>query len=109
MRLLTPILIGVLIAFAGCDNSGIVDVVDPAGNPVAGASVTPVTASMNGNAVTADGKGEALIPTSMGVQATHWVSVSKAGFTAVQVPVPKAWPLRVTLAPAAASQTAPRP
>ena len=110
MRPLTTILILALSALAGCDNAGVVDVVDPAGNPLGGAAVAPVTASMNGTAVTADGKGEARIPTSMGGQAAQWVSVSKAGFTAVQVPVPAAWPLRVTLVPAAAaSQPATRP
>ena len=110
MRLPLTVLITALAVLAGCYKSGVVDVVDPAGNPVCGAAVAPVTASMTGAAVAVDAKGEAQIPTSIGPQVTQWVSVSKAGFTAIQVRVPKAWPLRVTLVPApAASQPATRP
>jgi hypothetical protein len=82
-------------------------VVDPAGNPVPGAAVSPVTASMNGQATLTDANGEAFVPPTIGyVQGTEWVSISKRGFNGVQVAVPDQWPLRVALSVASAVTSA---
>jgi hypothetical protein len=93
-----PLLIAIVaLILAGC--SGRVQVVDPAGKPVQGAQVAPVTLSMNGAAAATDAKGEAEIPLSIGGQSTKWVNVSKAGFQSQQIAIPANWPLKVVLKP----------
>ncbi len=95
MRLLAIAILA--LTAVGC--TGRVQVVDPAGKPVQGAQVTPVTASMNGNPKTTDTNGEASVPLSMGGQETKWVNVSKPGSQSQQVSVPAKWPLKVVLSP----------
>jgi hypothetical protein len=86
-----------LLTIAGCE--GRVQVFDPAGKPVAGAQVAPVSLSMNGAATPTDDRGEASVSLRVGGQDTKWVAVSKQGFEPQQVPVPAKWPLKVILQP----------
>jgi hypothetical protein len=97
MRILTLVLVA--LAAIGCVK-GRVQVVEPGGRPIQGADVVAVSASMNGDVVTTDAKGEAEIPLSLGAQQTKWVNVSKPGFESRQVELPAKWPLKVPLQPA---------
>ena len=97
MRLLLTALIG-LTLLGGCRER--VQVVDPAGRPVEGARVAPVTLSMNGAAEMTDARGEATVLLKIGLQDTKWVNVSKQGFEPQQVNVPAQWPLKVVMRPA---------
>src|SRR5687768_261978 len=54
---------------------GSVLVVDPAGKPVVGAEVHPVSLSMDGRRVLTDARGEASVPLRVGLQQTKWVAV----------------------------------
>jgi hypothetical protein len=72
-------------------------VVDQSGHPVAGAAVSPVTASMNGTPIKTNANGEAYVPTTIGFQAVQWVIVAKPGFDTMQTAVTDQWPLRIAL------------
>lgn len=85
------------LTLIGCNQR--VQVVDPAGKPVQGAQVAPVTPSITGTPATTDAKGETSVSLSIRTQKTQWVSVSKTGFASQQVPIPASWPLKVVLQP----------
>ncbi len=88
----------VAVFFAACRVSPDVVVVDTTGAPVVGAKVEPVTASMNGEVVLTDGKGEARMGNY--VQEILWLRVRKEGFAAQEsVDFTKPKPIRVVLKP----------
>jgi hypothetical protein len=77
----------------------VVQVVDPAGTPVAGARVEPVSPSINGVPVMTDKNGEAVVPKFIGQQ-TKWINVSKPGFqTTPNLELPAKWPWKLVLKP----------
>lgn len=87
-----------ILTLIGCGKREVIKVVDPAGRPIAGANVEAVSPSMNAGPNITDGHGECVLPSNM--QGVQWVQISKAGFEAIQVDIPKTWPLCVTLKPA---------
>ena len=89
------ILLGAVVGLAGC--SGLVQVVDPAGQPVVGAEVLAVSLSMTAGPNITDGQGEAFLPGNL--QNVKWVQVSKPWYRTVQVEVTETWPLHVMLEP----------
>ncbi len=97
MRPLHLFILFAIFLAAGCVDRRVVQVVDAAGKPVAGAMVEAVSLSMNTGPNTTDATGEAELPSN--VQGARWIAVSKAGFERACVDVPKQWPLRVTLKP----------
>jgi hypothetical protein len=103
MKRLIATAFSLLIACAGCGTHAVI-VTDAAGNPIAGADVSPVGLSVNGAAVKTDAKGEASVPDNAGGQDAKWINVSKAGYAPVQIDVSAAWPQRVTLTTGPATQ-----
>ena len=94
------ILLAAVVGLAGC--SGLVQVVDPDGRPVAGAEVTAVSLSMTAGPNITDGQGEAYLPGN--IQDVQWVQVAKPWHRTVQVDLPETWPLRVMLVPTPGSR-----
>jgi hypothetical protein len=106
MRLLAVSLIAASLACAGC--SGPVLVHDSAGKPIAGATVVPIGPLFRGVAATTDADGKALVGIHVSGK-TERVSVTKAGFNPVELPVPERWPLEVVLVRSGALVAGTRP
>lgn len=87
------------VCLVGCSSREAVQVIDPSGQPIAGANVVAVSLSMNAGPIATDAQGKAELPAN--VQGTRWIEVSKNGFETTRVDVPKAWPARITLKPLA--------
>ena len=88
-------------AAGGCSLSGPtleVIVTDPAGTPIAGASVYPVSPSFNGPPKLTNAAGTATISAKM-IQNVEWVGVRADGFAPRQLAVSTGSPLRATLSP----------
>lgn len=97
-NLTTRLLAGLCTALLLACQSADVVVLDDKGAPLAGATVEPVTPSINHPALTTNAKGEASFSAS--VQKIETINVRKAGFkdqTGIKVSGTK--PLRVTLSP----------
>lgn len=78
MKRLPILLVLVGFALASCTRPEVV-VVDAAGMPIEGATVQPITLSMNGPSKLTDRKG-AVIISERGAQPVKWVSVTKKGY-----------------------------
>ncbi len=77
----TSILSGILFllfALVACAKPNVI-VVDSKGNPIKGASVEPITLSMNLASKLTDKDGKVEI-TKGAIQKTEWISVTKAGY-----------------------------
>ena len=88
-------------AASGCYLSGPtleVIVTDPAGAPIAGASVHPVSPSFTGPPKLTDASGIAVVPLKA-IQDVQWVSVKAPGFDSKEVPLLHDTSLRITLSP----------
>lgn len=90
------VLMVVAVGLAGCPQ-GLVQVVDPAGNPVEGADVMAVSLGAITGPNTTNGSGETYVPHNM--HDVKWIQVSKPWHRTVQVDLPETWPLRVLLVP----------
>jgi hypothetical protein len=94
MKLKTIFIITLIILLlCGCGNQ--VQVVDMAGLPIKGATVTPVSLSINGAPTTTDASGFATLSSS--IQEIKWIQVDCIGYKMIQVPVPTKYPLVITL------------
>ena len=85
-----------MCALVACAKPNVI-VVDSKGNPIKGASVEPITLSMNLPAKLTDKDGKIEI-TKGAIQKTEWISVTKAGYVSsghIKFDQPK--PIKVTL------------
>ena len=85
-----------LLTLAACAKPNVI-VVDSKGDPIKGASVEPITQSVNLPPKLSDENGEVEISKG-GIQKTEWISVSKAGYVSsghIKFDQPK--PIKVTL------------
>lgn len=95
----TPILSGILfllLALVACPRPNVI-VVDSKGKPIKGASVEPITLSMNLAPKLTDKDGKVEI-TNGAIQKTEWISVTKAGYVSsghIEFDQPK--PIKVIL------------
>ena len=85
-----------VLAIASCRQPNVI-VVDSAGTAIEGASVESISLSINGSSSLTDKNGAVNISEG-GVQATEWISVTKAGYIDsghIKFNQPK--PIRITL------------
>lgn len=83
-----------LLFLVGCASPKVV-VKDALGNPIPEALIYSVSLSIDVGPAKTDARGEARVPSN--IQGTHWVAVSKNGYSSVRVEVPSSWPLTITL------------
>ncbi|MFC7338227.1 carboxypeptidase-like regulatory domain-containing protein [Haloferula chungangensis] len=97
----TPILLRTTLtclAFQACHSVSVVHVSDTRGNPIQGAVIHTMPASMDSPEIRTDGDGFAEVPES--IPPVDWVQVSKEGYLeSDQKTLTVENPLRVTLEP----------
>jgi hypothetical protein len=86
--------IAFLLFLVGCASPKVV-VKDVLGNPIPEVLIYSVSLSIDVGPAKTDARGEARVPSN--IQGTHWVDVSKPGYSSVRVEVPSSWPLTITL------------
>lgn len=87
-----------LLLLCGCMGRPDIIVTDPAGRPIAGAVVTGISLSLDGQTASTDAKGHAAVPWAL--QETQWISVHKDGYLGsepIASDTPR--PIRITLRP----------
>ena len=87
-----------IVVLASCRSAPDVIVVDSTGSPVVGATVEPVSLSINYQIVLTDSKGEARIGSK--AQDVQWINIKKPGYAPqISVDYTKTKPTRVVLVP----------
>jgi len=86
-----------ITALIGCAELRTVRVVDPSGQPIAGAKVVAVSLSINSSPHVTDKNGETSLPDN--IQEVKWMQVSMPGFQTLHTEKPSSWPSSVTLHP----------